>query len=453
MTLRTKVPLVGVAVLLAATLALGTLMLLLMRENVENEVRLRARTFLDALAIQATSDIAMGRIDALDRMVTGLSEQELEQLDVQFVTVLGADRRVVAHTQQFEYGSIANDRFSVEATALDHPIERRVFQDEREILLVSRPLVTQIGTHAPVRWGTLVTGIGLGRVQRVMARTLIGVVAAVLLATMLAAALLLVILNAQVAEPLRTLTDAAAEYGRGNMSARVPVRGGDEITMLAATFNRMADTVENHTRELESQVDERTRELQSANRLLAEANARLRELATTDGLTGLHNFRHFDATLRLEIQRAERLDQPLALLVIDVDHFKEFNDSHGHPAGDRALQDIAETLRSRMRITDTVCRTGGEEFAIILPSTTSVQAAGLADMLRQRVDGMILKDDRGQDAGSTTISVGVAAFPEHAPDASTLVRTADDALYRAKNAGRNQVAVAMLPQRPAEGES
>ena len=255
------------------------------------------------------------------------------------------------------------------------------------------------------------------------------------------------------AEPLRTLTDAAAEYGRGNMSARVPIRGRDEITLLAATFNRMADTVENHTRDLESQVDERTRELQSANRLLAEANSRLRELATTDGLTGLHNFRHFDATLRLEIQRAERLNQPLALLVIDVDHFKEFNDSHGHPAGDRALQDIAEALRSRMRITDTVCRTGGEEFAIILPSTTSVQAGGLAAMLRQRVDGMTLKDDRGEDAGSTTISIGVAAFPEHAPDAPTLIRAADDALYRAKKEGRNQVAIAQVSQKPAEGES
>lgn len=452
MTLRTKVPLVGVAVLLAATLALGILMLLLMRENVENEVRLRARTFLDALAVQATSDLAMGRIDALDRMVTGLGEQELEQLDVQFVTVLAPDRRVVAHTRQFEYGSIADDRFSVEAAALDQPVERRAFRDEREILLVSRPLTTQIGTHAPVRWGTLVTGVGLDRVQRVMTRTLIGVVAAVLLATMLSAALLLLVLNAQVAEPLRTLTDAAAEYGRGNMSARVPVQGRDEITLLAATFNRMADTVENHTRDLESQVDERTRELQSANRLLAEANARLRELATTDGLTGLHNFRHFDATLRLEIQRAERLAQPLALLVIDVDHFKEFNDSHGHPAGDRALQDIAEALRSRMRGTDTVCRTGGEEFAIILPSTHSAQASDLAEMLRQRVDGMVLKDDRGADAGSTTISIGVAAFPEHATDASGLVRAADDALYQAKKAGRNRIARALPPRRLTEGE-
>ncbi len=444
MRLRTKVPLIGVAVLLSATLALGALMLVLLRENVENEARLRARTFLDALAVQATSEIAMGRIDSLDRMVTGLGELHLEQLDVQFVAVLAPDRRVMAHTSQFEYGTFANDGFSMEAAALDRAIERHGFRDGKKMLLVSRPLVTGIGTNPPVRWGTLLTGVGLGRIQRIMARTLIGVIGAVLLATALAAALLVVVLNAQIIEPLKMLTDAANEYGRGNMAIRVPVRGDDEITIMGSTFNQMAATVENNTRNLESQVDDRTRELQSANHLLAEANTRLRELATTDGLTGLYNFRHFDASLRLEVLRAERLGMPFALLVIDVDHFKEFNDAHGHPAGDRALQDIAQTLRTRVRVTDTACRTGGEEFAILLPGTTTAQAADLGEMLRQRVEALVLKDDLGVDAGSTTISVGVAAFPDHAKDAAALFRIADDTLYLAKQTGRNRVKIALV---------
>ncbi|HOI11986.1 MAG TPA: hypothetical protein PK313_16005, partial [Myxococcota bacterium] len=211
MKLRTKVPFVGVGVLLSATLALGALMLVLLRENVENEVRLRARTFLDALAVRATADMATGRIDNLDQMVTNLGEHHLDELDVQFVSVLAPDRRVVAHTRQFEYGSVARDGFSVEAAALDRPLVRQGFRDGQEMLLVSRPLVTQIGSLPGVRWGTLVTGIGLDRIQRVLARTLIGVVGAVLLATVLAAALMVVVLNGQVIEPLRELTDAAAE--------------------------------------------------------------------------------------------------------------------------------------------------------------------------------------------------------------------------------------------------
>jgi diguanylate cyclase (GGDEF)-like protein len=443
--LRTKVPFVGVGVLLSATLALGALMLVLLRENVENEVRLRARTFLDALAVRATADMATGRIDNLDQMVTNLGEHHLDELDVQFVSVLAPDRRVVAHTRQFEYGSVARDGFSVEAAALDRPLVRQGFRDGQEMLLVSRPLVTQIGSLPGVRWGTLVTGIGLDRIQRVLARTLIGVVGAVLLATVLAAALMVVVLNGQVIEPLRELTDAAAEYGRGNMAARAPVRGRDEITLLGTTFNRMADTVESHTRNLESQIQERTRELQATNQLLAEANARLRELATTDGLTGLYNYRHFDATIRIEVQRADRLGAPLALLAIDVDHFKAFNDAHGHPAGDRALQDLATQLRNRMRATDAVCRTGGEEFAIVLPGTSVEQAVGLAESLRQRIAEMPLKDGAGRPVGSTTISIGVAVHPDHAADASTLVKAADAALYRAKQAGRNRVEVARVP--------
>lgn len=453
MKLRFKVPLLSVGVLLSATLALGALMLLLLRENVETEVRLRARTFLDALAVRATADMASGRIDALDQMVSNLAEHNLDQLDVRFVQVLSPERRVVAHTRQFEYGTIASDPFSVEAAAVNRQILREAFRDGQQMLLVSRPLVTQIGNHPGVRWGTLVTGIGLDRLQRVLARTLIGVIGAVLLATVLAAALLVVVLNAQIIEPLRELTGAAASYGRGNLGTRASVRGKDEITLLGATFNRMADTVESHTRNLESQILERTRELQTANQLLAEANARLRELATTDGLTGLYNFRHFEATLRTETLRADRLKAPLSLMAIDVDHFKEFNDAHGHPSGDLALQRLAGLLRGRLRSGDVICRTGGEEFAVILPGTPIEAAVGLSESLRDHVQHLTLKNDQGIEVGTMTISIGVASYPGSAMDAAGLIKAADTALYRAKEGGRNRVEAAPRSAPPEEERS
>ncbi len=186
---------------------------------------------------------------------------------------------------------------------------------------------------------------------------------------------------------------------------------------------------------LESKVVERTREL-------AEANTRLAQLAVTDGLTGLYNHRHFHERLALEAERSARSGLPLALLMIDVDHFKKYNDRHGHPAGDEVLRGVARLLSEGRRANDLVARYGGEEFAVVLVDTPKLVAAQVAEKLRQRIEQFPFLHRDTQPGGRVTVSIGVAALPDDAADAEALVRTADASLYRAKSGGRNAVVLA-----------
>ena len=194
----------------------------------------------------------------------------------------------------------------------------------------------------------------------------------------------------------------------------------------------------NHS--LEQAVGRRTREL-------AEANARLAQLAVTDGLTGLYNHRHFHERLALEVERSGRSGLPLALFMIDVDHFKKYNDENGHPAGDEVLRQLARLLADGRRVNDFVARYGGEEFAVVLVDTPKLTAFQLAEKLRERVAENCFPLSRlhvaaGGDPRKLTISVGVAALPDDANDSEGLVRAADAALYKAKAAGRDCVVVA-----------
>ncbi|MDX1593057.1 MAG: diguanylate cyclase [Gammaproteobacteria bacterium] len=164
---------------------------------------------------------------------------------------------------------------------------------------------------------------------------------------------------------------------------------------------------------------------------------RLRRLSTTDGLTGLFNRRHLDETLTVEVERARRYGAPLSIMMFDVDHFKRFNDEHGHDQGDRVLQAIAQAFQEHVRKVDVPCRYGGEEFLGILPGTTQAGAIIVAERLRRAVEHMEV------DGLKVTISIGVASLADlDAENATELVEAADDALYRAKRAGRNQVITA-----------
>tara|TARA_R110002096_G_scaffold44526_12_gene120396 strand:- start:20004 stop:21083 length:1080 start_codon:yes stop_codon:yes gene_type:complete len=188
-------------------------------------------------------------------------------------------------------------------------------------------------------------------------------------------------------------------------------------------------------RDLEARISERTGEL-------AEANTRLAQLAVTDGLTGLYNHRHLHERLALEIERSARNGLPLSLLMIDVDHFKDYNDRHGHPKGDELLRQLARIMGDGRRANDFVARYGGEEFAIVLVDTPKFTAAQVAERLCTRVGEYRFDHRDEQPGGLVSVSVGVSSFPDDAVTAETLVRQADDALYRAKHAGRNCVVLA-----------
>ncbi len=186
-------------------------------------------------------------------------------------------------------------------------------------------------------------------------------------------------------------------------------------------------------------VQDRTEQVEYENRLfeyhseLEDANTKLKALATTDGLTGVKNRGAFNDKLAEEYDRAIRHGRSLSVILMDVDYFKLFNDTFGHPAGDDVLKAVAATLQRTARSVDTVARYGGEEFAVILPDTDFSGAMVVAERCRRAIAG------EPWDKRPITVSVGVATFTKTTTDAATLVKEADDALYRSKQAGRNRV--------------
>ncbi|NNK47767.1 MAG: diguanylate cyclase [Gemmatimonadetes bacterium] len=166
-----------------------------------------------------------------------------------------------------------------------------------------------------------------------------------------------------------------------------------------------------------------------------------RRLAITDSLTGLFNRRHFNQQLEENVGRATRYDEPLALVFLDVDHFKSVNDKFGHQAGDRCLQALARTLRESVRDSDQIARIGGEEFAILLIRAERELALSIAERLRMRIDDLILEEDPPLPV-DLTASLGIAFFREDGDDPKSLLRAADRALYTAKRLGRNRVVLA-----------
>jgi diguanylate cyclase (GGDEF)-like protein len=166
--------------------------------------------------------------------------------------------------------------------------------------------------------------------------------------------------------------------------------------------------------------------------------ALLRDEAATDPLTGLPNRRQLEARLALEAARSRRRGASFAVLMLDVDHFKRFNDTHGHQGGDEALRAVARALAAALRAGDFAVRYGGEEFAVVLPDTDAASAASVAERVRERVEGLRIAVTSWESARAT-VSIGLAACPEDAEEVGRLVARADTALYAAKQEGRNRV--------------
>ena len=165
----------------------------------------------------------------------------------------------------------------------------------------------------------------------------------------------------------------------------------------------------------------------------------LRRLATTDPLTGAANRRHFFETAELEIQRSQRNKGPLSVLMLDIDHFKRINDTYGHHIGDLALVEVVKTCKKAIRISDSLGRLGGEEFAVLLPETDRAQGQLLAERLRQEIAAIAL--EASGEVVRLTVSIGVAEFARDALSLEETLKRADQALYQAKEGGRNQVVV------------
>lgn len=184
--------------------------------------------------------------------------------------------------------------------------------------------------------------------------------------------------------------------------------------------------------ELEKKVEERTIQLQ-------EANARLRQLAVTDGLTGIFNYRHFVELGSLSIKMARRYQRPVAMIMLDIDRFKQVNDTHGHAAGDQVLRQICAICSRMKRETDIFGRLGGEEFGILLLGASAAKAHEVAEKMRREIESMSIRYEGSEIR--ITVSMGLCAIEqvEQQLTIEQLLKLADRALYQAKQGGRNRV--------------
>ena len=239
-----------------------------------------------------------------------------------------------------------------------------------------------------------------------------------------------------------------------------PIRSGDRALGAINIESDRVDAFPPETRELVALVAEQVagairfallnRSLGETTRQLEAANAQLEELSQVDPLTGVANRRRFDDVLAVEWRRLVRAERPLALLLVDIDCFKSYNDSLGHLEGDRCLQRVGELLlRGAGRAGDLVARYGGEEFAILLPNTGAEAAAAYAERLRARLEACAVPHPASGVSSFVTASVGVASrVPGRGASPLELIAAADEALYRAKREGRNRVVGAGPPREP-----
>jgi diguanylate cyclase (GGDEF)-like protein len=214
-----------------------------------------------------------------------------------------------------------------------------------------------------------------------------------------------------IARPLGRLTGAATKVAAGDLSVGLPAGGGGEVGYLTQVFNAMIESLRKNREELE-------------------------RLSTTDILTGLGNRRHLMNLLPQEIERARRAGQPFSILMLDVDHFKEYNDEHGHQAGDEVLARVGTVLQGGIRPYDCAARYGGEEFLVVLSGVSLDDARDCAERIRKKVQGERF------DGRTVTVSIGVAEYPTHGESENAIIAQADAALFRAKRAGRDRVVCA-----------
>jgi diguanylate cyclase (GGDEF)-like protein len=220
----------------------------------------------------------------------------------------------------------------------------------------------------------------------------------------------------------------------------VPVMIGEEIAALIYVYKTdpASRPFDQHDVQLAVAISHQAALTIQRTRLLEKARA-LEQRAIVDGLTRLHNRQHFLELAELELQRARRYRHPLSAVMLDIDYFKQTNDTYGHAVGDQVLQTVAARCRQNLRDIDLLGRYGGDEFVVLLPENDSNGARIVAERLRRCAAETPVDTDRGPL--NVTISLGVAALADDGPDLATLLNEADAALYRAKNAGRNRVEV------------
>ena len=365
-------------------------------------------------------------------MAVGIEEAEADMVEIDACI---ADYRRVAARFELGAGSAEEVALAQQAAAYDHSVDAALATARASVHgfnpgMAARTLAREV---APVHAAWLkaldeLTALQHGRISSEI-QALNGRAENIDRVVVLVAALATLLtglagwrLTASITRPLRQAVAFADAVGGGQLDAPLPRHADDECGMLLRALKTMATQLQG-------------------------AKERMQQLAIQDGLTGAYNRRHFDAVLATEHERAVRAAQRsgddaahLALLMIDVDHFKRYNDRYGHPAGDACLIAVVEAIHAAgLRPGDLVARYGGEEFVLVLPVCDAVGAMQVAERVRVQVAELHLRADRATPA-PVSVSIGVAAVTDaRRSTPAELINAADKALYDAKHGGRNQV--------------
>jgi diguanylate cyclase (GGDEF)-like protein len=333
--------------------------------------------------------------------------------DIAYVYLLDTRGQILSHSDVENVGRTLSDRVTQES--LSAPTTRVQFSrvdldgdgHPSDLCDVSVPIIARGKRAATLHIGLSLTQYLTANAPRIRAKIAWFVIPFSFLAILIA-----IKLSRSFNRPLQELARAAAEVSKGNYGVQLPLDRRDELGEVAQAFNKMAVN-------------------------LKENFAKVSDMANRDGLTGLYNARFFQEALARELERVKRTTRPFSLLIFDGDRFKRVNDTYGHPVGDQILQHLSRVARSVLRGYDVLARYGGEEFIAMLPDATGSQALLLAERLRKMIEQRPYVTDEGQTI-RVTVSVGVAQAK--APYAKKdIISQADQALYRAKESGRNRV--------------
>jgi diguanylate cyclase (GGDEF)-like protein len=244
-------------------------------------------------------------------------------------------------------------------------------------------------------------------------------------------------------KPIISLTNIVFQFTAGNLDIRAKINSKDEIGQLAKSFNNMALQLQTSLETLEQRVQERTAELLIAKEKVEDANQKLEQLANLDSLTQVANRRCFDERLQAEWKRLAQEQQPLSLILFDVDKFKLYNDYYGHLRGDDCLIRIAQTVEQIVhRPADLVARYGGEEFSVLLPNTDLAGAIKVVQSIQQGIHALAIPHAKSDVKDIVTLSLGITSLiPTRDIKPDTLIASADKAMYNAKQEGRDRYCI------------
>lgn len=418
-SLEAKLCYLTISLVFVIVLGLGHLSLSQQKRLIQQQQNARYEALTQALAVAVPPALASG-----DRAMPEMLCQRIRTSDpdLEYVVVYRDDGHIVF--ADYEHGGSALKRMLAE----DLPARKFISQIERasdttpgKVFALSVPVRLAGGQQ-----GRLAAGFSL----RAVAATSSGL--RQMLFVWFASALIVGILGAllvarTVTTQISALTEGACRVMSGDLTVQVPVRSSDDVGVLTSTFNRLVQQIRDDQRQL----------LQRAN---------------TDSLTVLYNHRFFQERLSEEIKRAERHRREVSLLMLDIDHFKTFNDEQGHPNGDTALKEVSSILRQCVRDIDVVGRYGGEEFAVILPECSIDDAFDSAERIRLAVQRHCFYGKHDEPV-PLTVSLGVANYPCHSQEREGLIFAADVALYQSKSLGRNKVTIYDGAEVEADGDA